>query len=92
MSDTSFFRLENLTSIQISEIDLSSSRSPPIHAKLHRLFTRTHVCCSESIDGLTIPSKRTPGTVLKRVEEVFDCWFESGSMPYAQVRSCIIIN
>lgn len=21
---------------------------------------------------------------LKRVEEVFDCWFESGSMPYAQ--------
>lgn len=22
---------------------------------------------------------------LKRVEEVFDCWFESGSMPYAQV-------
>ena len=23
--------------------------------------------------------------VLRRVEEVFDCWFESGSMPYAQV-------
>ena len=22
---------------------------------------------------------------MKRVEEVFDCWFESGSMPYAQV-------
>ena len=22
---------------------------------------------------------------LRRVEEVFDCWFESGSMPYAQV-------
>ena len=40
----------------------------------------------ESIDGLTIPSKNNPGTVLKRIEEVFDCWFESGSMPYAQVR------
>ena len=25
-----------------------------------------------------------PLQVLKRVPEVFDCWFESGSMPYAQ--------
>lgn len=24
------------------------------------------------------------GNTFKRVEEVFDCWFESGSMPYAQ--------
>ena len=23
--------------------------------------------------------------MMRRVEEVFDCWFESGSMPYAQV-------
>lgn len=38
----------------------------------------------ESVDHLTIPSQAKPGTVLKRVEEVFDCWFESGSMPYAQ--------
>ena len=38
----------------------------------------------ESIDHITIPSTKTPGAVLKRVEEVFDCWFESGSMPYAQ--------
>lgn len=36
----------------------------------------------ESIDDVTIPSKQGKG-VLKRVEEVFDCWFESGSMPYA---------
>jgi len=36
----------------------------------------------ESIDHITIPSKRGKG-VLRRVEEVFDCWFESGSMPYA---------
>ncbi|PRP77154.1 isoleucine--tRNA ligase, cytoplasmic [Planoprotostelium fungivorum] len=27
----------------------------------------------------------TGGGTLKRVEEVFDCWFESGSMPYAQI-------
>ncbi|ORZ41146.1 tRNA synthetases class I-domain-containing protein [Catenaria anguillulae PL171] len=37
----------------------------------------------DSIDHITIPSKSGKG-VLKRVEEVFDCWFESGSMPYAQ--------
>lgn len=37
-----------------------------------------------SIDSLTIPSRCGKG-VLRRVTEVFDCWFESGSMPYAQV-------
>lgn len=37
----------------------------------------------ESIDHITIPSKKGKGT-LRRIEEVFDCWFESGSMPYAQ--------
>ncbi|RLN63214.1 hypothetical protein BBJ29_005781 [Phytophthora kernoviae] len=37
----------------------------------------------EFIDHLTIPSKEGKG-VLRRVPEVFDCWFESGSMPYAQ--------
>ena len=34
-------------------------------------------------DEVTIPSKQGKGT-LKRIDEVFDCWFESGSMPYAQ--------
>lgn len=38
----------------------------------------------EYIDNLTIPSKQGKG-VLRRIEEVFDCWFESGSMPYAQI-------
>jgi len=38
----------------------------------------------ESIDHITIPSKTGKG-VLRRVDEVFDCWFESGSMPYAQL-------
>lgn len=36
----------------------------------------------ESIDDIVIPSKKGKGN-LKRIEEVFDCWFESGSMPYA---------
>jgi isoleucyl-tRNA synthetase len=38
----------------------------------------------DKIDHITIPSQKGKG-VLHRVEEVFDCWFESGSMPYAQV-------
>ncbi|ELT94742.1 hypothetical protein CAPTEDRAFT_226043 [Capitella teleta] len=37
----------------------------------------------ETVDKITIPSKSGKG-VLRRVPEVFDCWFESGSMPYAQ--------
>ncbi|KYK56047.1 isoleucyl-tRNA synthetase [Drechmeria coniospora] len=36
----------------------------------------------DKIDHITIPSKMGKGT-LRRVDEVFDCWFESGSMPYA---------
>jgi isoleucyl-tRNA synthetase len=36
----------------------------------------------DKIDHITIPSKQGKG-VLRRTEEVFDCWFESGSMPYA---------
>ena len=35
------------------------------------------------IDLVEIPSSTGRGT-LKRVPEVLDCWFESGSMPYAQ--------
>lgn len=35
------------------------------------------------IDPITIPSP-TGKSPLKRVEGVLDCWFESGSMPYAQ--------
>lgn len=39
----------------------------------------------ETVDKITIPSKRAGKPPLKRISEVFDCWFESGSMPYAQV-------
>ena len=45
----------------------------------------------ESIDHITIPSKQGKGT-LKRIPEVFDCWFESGSMPYAQSHYPFSIN
>ncbi len=34
------------------------------------------------IDDLTITKD---GKVYRRIPEVFDCWFESGSMPYAQL-------
>lgn len=35
----------------------------------------------DNIDDITIPSQKGNGT-LHRIEDVFDCWFESGSMPY----------
>lgn len=35
------------------------------------------------VDHITIPSP-TGKSPLKRIEGVLDCWFESGSMPYAQ--------
>jgi isoleucyl-tRNA synthetase len=41
---------------------------------LHRQF----------IDSVLIPSQKQPGTFLKRIPDVFDCWFESGAMPYGK--------
>ena len=40
-----------------------------------------------SIDGLTRPNPDDPTgrSTMRRVPEVLDCWFESGSMPFAQV-------
>lgn len=39
------------------------------------------------IDQLTRPNPDDPSgkSTMRRVDVVFDCWFESGSMPYAQV-------
>ncbi|MDR2831612.1 MAG: isoleucine--tRNA ligase [Rickettsiales bacterium] len=39
------------------------------------------------IDTLTRPNPDDPigKSVMRRVPDVFDCWFESGSMPFAQV-------
>jgi len=36
----------------------------------------------DKIDHLTI---NKDGIIYKRIEDVFDCWFESGSMPYASI-------
>jgi len=38
----------------------------------------------EFVDDLTFTKDGEPG-VYRRVPEVLDCWFESGSMPYAQL-------
>jgi len=35
----------------------------------------------DHIDDIVIPSKT--GSWLHRIDEIFDCWFESGAMPYA---------
>ncbi|MBP3608009.1 MAG: isoleucine--tRNA ligase [Treponema sp.] len=35
------------------------------------------------VDKIEIPCSKCGGT-MHRIPEVFDCWFESGSMPYAQ--------
>ncbi|MCQ2584298.1 MAG: isoleucine--tRNA ligase [Treponema sp.] len=35
------------------------------------------------VDKITIPCPKCKGT-MHRIPEVFDCWFESGSMPYGQ--------
>ncbi|MGP1495784.1 MAG: isoleucine--tRNA ligase, partial [Treponema sp.] len=35
------------------------------------------------VDKIEIPCKKC-GKTMRRISEVFDCWFESGSMPYAQ--------
>jgi len=52
-------------------------RNPEGEVDLHRPF----------IDDLTRPNPDDPtGTsTMRRIEDVFDVWFDSGSMPYAQV-------
>uniref|UniRef100_A0A915PQN9 Isoleucine--tRNA ligase, cytoplasmic n=1 Tax=Setaria digitata TaxID=48799 RepID=A0A915PQN9_9BILA len=64
--------------------DMEEIVSPASIAELERLsgqkVTDLH---RENVDHITIPSSTGRG-VLHRVSEVFDCWFESGSMPYAQ--------
>jgi isoleucyl-tRNA synthetase len=40
-----------------------------------------------AIDGLARPNPDDPSgrSTMRRVDDVLDCWFESGSMPYAQL-------
>jgi len=38
----------------------------------------------DKVDPLTFPCEKCAG-IMKRIPDVLDCWFESGSMPYAQL-------
>ena len=44
------------------------------HLKVHKPY----------IDAVTYDSPKAPGARMRRVPEVIDCWFDSGSMPFAQ--------
>jgi isoleucyl-tRNA synthetase len=57
--------------------------------ELQRLSGRTDITDlhRDNIDDITIPSQRGNGP-LTRVKQVFDCWFESGSMPYVSFLAC----
>ncbi|XP_076925325.1 isoleucine--tRNA ligase, cytoplasmic-like [Bidens hawaiensis] len=62
--------------VVISSVEELERRSGQKVTDLHR----------HKIDHITIPSPRGPEFgELHRVEDVFDCWFESGSMPYAYI-------
>ena len=49
-----------------------------------RTGTRVTDLHREFVDDLTFPAPSGNG-MMRRVPHVFDCWFESGSMPYAQL-------
>ncbi|MBM4255488.1 MAG: isoleucine--tRNA ligase [Deltaproteobacteria bacterium] len=49
-----------------------------------RTGTRVSDLHREFVDDLTFPASSGKG-MMRRVPHVFDCWFESGSMPYAQL-------
>lgn len=55
-----------------SELEKLAKLEPESITDIHR----------ENIDDIEIISPKT-GNKLRRVEFVFDCWFESGSMPFA---------
>lgn len=54
----------------LDELQKLSGKRP---ADIHKHF----------VDDITIPCPKCKET-MKRIPEVLDCWFESGSMPYAQ--------
>jgi isoleucyl-tRNA synthetase len=60
--------------ICIGSVDELASRTGVRVSDLHR----------EYVDPLTFRVEGEAGTY-RRIEEVLDCWFESGSMPYAQL-------
>jgi isoleucyl-tRNA synthetase len=65
------FRSDDGEIISVGSIDELQKLTGHNIKDLHRHF----------IDDLTCEKN---GKIFKRIPEVFDCWFESGSMPYAQ--------
>jgi isoleucyl-tRNA synthetase len=56
----------------IAELEQLAGLEPGTVTDLHR----------DNIDHLIITSPKT-GNKLQRIDDVFDCWFESGAMPFA---------
>ncbi|MGL5809737.1 MAG: isoleucine--tRNA ligase [Nocardioides sp.] len=79
--DPAYPRVDVYGSLDELERDFGAVLNSSGPVDLHRPF----------IDELTRPNPDDPrspehgGSTMRRVSDVFDCWFESGSMPFAQV-------
>lgn len=76
--DPEYPRIDAYGSLEELERDFGAlPRNPEGEIDLHRPY----------IDELTRPNPDDPTgrSTMRRIEDVFDVWFDSGSMPYAQV-------
>lgn len=76
--DPEYPRVDAYGSLEDLERDFGTlPRNPEGEVDLHRPY----------IDELTRPNPDDPTgkSTMRRIEDVFDVWFDSGSMPYAQV-------
>lgn len=76
--DPEYPRVDAYGSLEDMERDFGTlPRNPEGEIDLHRPY----------IDDLTRPNPDDPTgkSTMRRIEDVFDVWFDSGSMPYAQV-------
>ncbi|WP_341934147.1 isoleucine--tRNA ligase [Microbacterium sp. LWO14-1.2] len=76
--DPEYPRVDTYGSLEELERDFGTlPRNPEGEVDLHRPY----------IDDLTRPNPDDPTgkSTMRRIEDVFDVWFDSGSMPYAQV-------
>jgi isoleucyl-tRNA synthetase len=76
--DPEYPRVDTYGSLEELERDFDVlPRNPEGEVDLHRPY----------IDDLTRPNPDDPTgkSTMRRIEDVFDVWFDSGSMPYAQV-------
>ncbi|MEV7797614.1 isoleucine--tRNA ligase [Microbacterium foliorum] len=76
--DPEYPRVDAYGSLEEMERDFGAlPRNPEGEIDLHRPY----------IDDLTRPNPDDPTgkSTMRRIEDVFDVWFDSGSMPYAQV-------